>query len=146
MTTPQPTSKTTSNRSGTAELHWLIYGALVLGFVWAASSGRWGTVPTGDGAEQMPPVQSAQHRVNPNHAEWWELAALPGLGESLAKRIVAHRERQRAALPDAQAVVFRTARDLADVKGIGVKKAATLDSMLVFPDQRPDPQCTHSGR
>lgn len=30
--------------------------------------------------------------VNPNTAPWWELTALPGVGESSARRIVAHRE------------------------------------------------------
>jgi hypothetical protein len=135
MTTLLPPSKSGSGWLGRAELHWLLYGALTLGFVWAASGGRWGTAPAGAEADQTPPLPSAQHRVNPNIAQWWELAALPGLGESLAKRIVAYREQQQAALSDTRAVVFRTAQDLAGVNGVGPKKAAALDRMLVFPGQ-----------
>jgi competence protein ComEA len=37
------------------------------------------------------PAQSAEFLVDINEAEWTELSALPGVGETLARRIVANR-------------------------------------------------------
>jgi len=80
-------------------------------------------------------MRPAQHRFNPNTADWSELAALPGLGATLAKRIVAYRQGRRAALADPRAVVFRRPQDLEAIRGIGPKKAATMGKMLFFSDQ-----------
>ena len=60
-----------------------------------------------------PPV----YVVNINHAAWPELTLLPGIGPTLAKRIVA--ERRRGGL-------YRTPDDLMRVSGIGPRKLAAL--------------------
>ena len=51
--------------------------------------------------------------VELNHAPWPELALLPGIGPTLAKRIVAHRRRFRS---------FANVEELRLVRGIGPKK------------------------
>jgi DNA uptake protein ComE-like DNA-binding protein len=66
-------------------------------------------------------------RIDPNVAEWAELAALPGLGEVIAKRIVSYRESQPRGTP-----VFRCSEDLMAVKGIGLKKSTQLAPFLRF--------------
>ena len=57
------------------------------------------------------------YEVDINRAAWPELTLLPGIGPTLAKRIVA--ERQRAG-------PYRTLDDLARVSGIGPGKLAAL--------------------
>jgi competence protein ComEA len=54
-------------------------------------------------------------RIDPNSAEWYELAQLPGVGETIARRIVAERESRRAAGKPG----FGSAGDLDCVPGIG---------------------------
>lgn len=65
-----------------------------------------------------PPVLAT---IDPNVAPWWELAALPGLGEVRSRAIVDHR--------DADGRTFRTAADLDDVHGIG---PATVQRMAAY--------------
>jgi DNA uptake protein ComE-like DNA-binding protein len=79
-------------------------------------------------------VGQATSGVNPNVAGWRELAALPGLGETLSKRIVAYRQAQRASRGDPDASVFRSLEDLQAVKGIGPKRAAALSKLVFFSD------------
>ena len=66
--------------------------------------------------------------IDPNTAPWYELAALPRIGEQLAKRIVAYRD--QAARPPA----FRTLDDLSKVRGIGAKTVARLAPFLLVPE------------
>ncbi len=75
-------------------------------------------------------------RLNPNHAPWWELTALPGVGEVTAKKIVDYREtyRREQGLPP-EAPVFHSPRDLQRVKGIGPKKSAQMVDFLTFDPQ-----------
>jgi competence protein ComEA len=54
--------------------------------------------------------QTARFTVDVNAAEWPELAALPGVGPTLAKRIVDHRQ---------QFGRFRDLSDLRQVRGMG---------------------------
>jgi len=112
-------------------------------------AGRAGTGTAG--AKPVPAVL----RIDPNTAEWWELAALPGIGEVLAGRIVEHREQHRPEDAAARPVgvdqiagsatsaaverVFRSVADLERVKGIGPKTAARLAPYLMFG---PDPSST----
>jgi len=56
-------------------------------------------------------------KIDINRAEAWLLAALPGIGEVTAKRIVEYREKSG---------LFRDVNDLARVEGIG---QATLDKI-----------------
>ena len=134
MTLPVSPSGKISDWFGRVEVQWFLYGLVVVAFVVVAIVGRWGMVSSGLPANCPPTLPPTERRVNPNSAEWWELAALPGLGESLAKQIVDYRMQQRANVSNSEAIIFRSVRDLEAVRGIGPKKAAALESMLVFPD------------
>ncbi len=61
--------------------------------------------------------EATPQRVDINRAEPWLLAALPGIGETKARDIVAYREQHGA---------FRSVDELAKVDGIG---ATTVDSL-----------------
>lgn len=63
-------------------------------------------------------MASLIHRVDLNRAPWYELANLPGIGESKARRIVRDR---RAHGP------YRTLKDLERVAGIGPATIAMLE-------------------
>ncbi len=100
-------------------------------------------------------VARVEQRIDPNVASWPELARLPRVGETLARRIVAYRETLRDARrgeahaartgsadedsPDpvgaARAPVFRTPADLDAVRGIGPRTLERLTPYLVFPDE-----------
>ncbi len=58
------------------------------------------------------PSRPTGFRIDVNQAEWAELSQLPGVGETLAKRIVAHRQRHGP---------FTSVEQLDDVRGIGPK-------------------------
>jgi len=77
----------------------------------------------GAGVAGGPEARRIKTGVDPNTAEWPELAQLPGIGPSLAKRIVAFRDQRRPLLPP-NARVFETPTDLIGVKGIGAKTLA----------------------
>lgn len=64
-----------------------------------------------------------QHTIDPNVAPWWELAALPEIGEGMAREIVAFRE---AACADGAKQAFESASDLDQVRGIGPKTLIRL--------------------
>lgn len=83
----------------------------LLGFAawWARSGGLRGELVDIDLAGPL----NYQFLVDVNRAEWPELAQLPGVGPTLARRIVAARE----AGGD-----FRTVEDLDRVEGIGPRK------------------------
>lgn len=73
------------------------------------------------------PDKSPISGVDPNVAPWWELTILPEIGPSLARRIVEHRNSKRAKYGlGEQGVVFRSARDLDAVEGIGPKTVARV--------------------
>ena len=71
------------------------------------------------------PKRSAQFLVDVNKADWPELAQLPGIGETLAQRIVSAREERGP---------FLDHSDLRRVRGIGPK---TLEK--IKPYLRPIP-------
>jgi hypothetical protein len=62
--------------------------------------------------------------VNPNTAEWYELTALPGVGDKTAKSIVSQRENGRMTSP----------RDLTRIRGLGEKRVGTFVGYIVFED------------
>ena len=70
-------------------------------------------------------------KLDPNTADWRELAAIPNLGEKRAQAIVAFREKWQAQYPRDPA--FRGPEDLRQIKGIGVATAANLKPYLIFP-------------
>ena len=89
--------------------------ALALALVWGASwlqrgglRGELRSLATADASSGRP----AAFVVDVNQAEWPELAALPRIGETLAKRIVASRR---------ESGPFRSLDQLDRVRGIGPK-------------------------
>lgn len=74
-----------------------------------------------------------QTGIDPNTAQWFEIAQLPRIGEALAKRVVAFRERSLTQDDNAEPV-FRTPADLAQVKGIGEKTVLRMGPYLRLPD------------
>jgi len=103
--------------------------AVVAGVAWrAASYWRIGADPL-EAVPEAPPT----YRVNVNAADWPTLALVPGLGETLARRIVARREERGGR--------FDALEDLTGVRGIGEKKLARLRRYLFLgdPDAPGDP-------
>jgi competence ComEA-like helix-hairpin-helix protein len=74
-----------------------------------------------ESASSIPAGVAATGRVAINRASARDLEALPGIGPSLAKRIVEEREK---------AGPFRSPRDLLRVKGIGPKKQAAIQDRI----------------
>src|SRR6476646_6168228 len=70
-------------------------------------------------------------RIDPNTADWSALAALPGVGESRARDIVAYREEAKRSRPDADA--FAKPEDLLRIKGIGAAMLEGMAPHLTFP-------------
>ena len=98
--------------------------------IWAAISSA-GRVPVPANGGTAPAAVANDSRINPNTAPWYELTALPRIGETMARRIVAYREEQRSdSNPDAP--VFRRAEDLANVHGIGPKTVERLRPYVKF--------------
>ena len=103
--------------------------AVVAGVAWRVVS-YWRV-----GAEPLAPVPEAAptYRVNVNAADWVTLALVPGLGETLARRIVAERDRCGGR--------FDALDDLLAVRGIGEKTLASLRTYLFVgePDAPGEP-------
>ncbi len=116
---------------GGTSVHTLLYVFIVVAFCIGLGL-RLGTVSIDASAATSASQPSVRDRLNPNTADWQELATLPGIGESLARRIVEHRQNQRRLLADPRAIVFHRASDLEAVKGIGAAKIATLEGFLTF--------------
>jgi DNA uptake protein ComE-like DNA-binding protein len=64
--------------------------------------------------------------VDPNVAPWWELAALPRIGETTAQRIVEFREQASGEAAPPGKPVFRRAAELTRVSGIGPRTVTRL--------------------
>lgn len=71
--------------------------------------------------------------IDPNTAHWFELAQLPGIGESLARKIVGYRESLRAAGPNSDRPIFESAEKLLPIAGIGPRMMARIRPFLRFP-------------
>ncbi|MCK6484714.1 MAG: helix-hairpin-helix domain-containing protein [Phycisphaerae bacterium] len=94
--------------------------------------------PGNGAASPAPPLVA--FGVDPETAPWWELAALPRLGESIARRIVEFRESRRG-LPGPNGGretgrVFGRAEDLLQVPGIGRATLRQMRPFLRFPDDQ----------
>lgn len=70
-------------------------------------------------------------RLDPNTADWTELAALPAIGEKRAHAIVARREAIHTR--DLNAIVYKEPRDLYYVSGFGVSMVEQLKQYMYFP-------------
>lgn len=88
-------------------------GLVLAGVHWARLSG-WGLKPI---EIDRPAEKRFEYRLDANSATWVEWVQLPGIGETLARRIVEDREAHGP---------FRTVEDVGRVKGIGPK---TLDKL-----------------
>jgi len=104
----------------------LVGAALVLmGIHWIRLS-DWGAREID--IERLPGARY-QYEIDINSASWVEWAQFDGVGETLARRIVADREAQGA---------FETVDDLLRVKGLGKKKLAAMrDHLRVQYAARP---------
>lgn len=67
------------------------------------------------------PSSSANNKININFASEKELESLPGIGPSLAKRIVEYREKNG---------LFKSLEDLEKVRGIGEKKIEQIKDLI----------------
>ena len=81
------------------------------------------------------PVPPAVTTVDPNLAPWWELTVLPRIGETLASRIVEHRESTPRLFAEARPLpVYTAVEDLQDVRGIGPKTLQRIGPYLALGD------------
>ena len=97
---------------------------LAIGVYWVANGGHRGRLVHIDHARPL----TYEYRIDVNSADWPEFAVLPGIGETLARRIV---ESRQAIGP------FRSPADLQRVKGIGPKLLERMKphlSVKVSPD------------
>jgi competence ComEA-like helix-hairpin-helix protein len=106
-------------------------GLLVLGAAMLAGCllwlvGRGSQLPAG--AEPAP--GDAPYRVNVNTAGWPELSLVPGLGETLARRIVEYRGARGP---------LRSLDELVEVNGIGRVRLEQMRPYLVLTDAAPQP-------
>ena len=72
------------------------------------------------------PLQEARFQLDLNSATWAELAALPGIGEQLARAIVSHRQ---------QCGPFQQHQELLRIKGIGPAKLKAVQPYLAPLDE-----------
>ncbi len=105
-------------RADQAAVGGLVLVALTAMFSWWASQGGWrGRLIELERAEP----QTAQFQVDINTAEWTELQELPGIGETLARRIVDSRQEDGP---------FLDHDDLRRVRGIGRAKLEQIRPYL----------------
>ncbi len=82
--------------------------------------------------ERAEPI-AVDFKIDVNSADWTELSLMPGVGEQLAKRIIASREARGP---------FRDLDDLRRVRGIGPR---TLEGMKPFLLPIAPPEATAAG-
>jgi competence protein ComEA len=100
-----------------------VLGALLalLAVVWWRNSGSQGLVDI----DRAPPLV-ARFQVDVNRADWPELIQLPGVGQILAERLIAERDRGGE---------FRSVDDLSRVRGVGPRTLERIRPyILPIPD------------
>lgn len=103
---------------------WTALGVVAVLFLAFLSTGLSGGRRNASPAENERRVQAT---IDPNTAEWFELAQLPGIGEMKAKQIVSFRERRES---NVTGLVFTRLSDLGAVKGIGPKTVHRIGRFL----------------
>lgn len=91
------------------------------------------TPTNGESPRNAMPIQTS---INPNTAGWYELAQLPGIGEGVAKKIVAYRDSRKVKI-SANAQVFHRPSDLLPINGIGTKMLQRISPFLSFAPPTP---------
>ena len=87
-----------------------------------------------DAAHPATPPPTSPDTVDPNTAPWWELTALPEIGEGTAREIIAYRSAGLSAGETFQPRRFNRASDLERVRGIGPKTVERIAPYLRFGD------------
>jgi competence protein ComEA len=100
---------------------------VLLGVYWIRLS-NWGTRTVE--IERMP-AQQYEFHIDANSATWVEWGQIQGIGDGLARRIVADREQNGP---------FKSVDDLARVKGIGPKTLEHLRPWVRVNDESPAPE------
>ncbi len=67
--------------------------------------------------------------IDPNTAQWYEIAQLPGIGETVAQRCVAYRQQHGGNRP-----AFLRPHDLTRIRGIGERTLRRISPFVRFPD------------
>jgi competence protein ComEA len=102
----------------------IVLALLAMAVYWTAAGAFHGELVDIDQAEPL----SARFRVDINTAPWPELAQLPGVGETLARRIVQSRQRHGP---------FRRHADIQRIHGMGpVLLERILPFLLPIPPER----------
>ncbi|HEX4413643.1 MAG TPA: helix-hairpin-helix domain-containing protein [Lacipirellulaceae bacterium] len=103
----------------------LVSSALAgMGVYWVVQGGPRGELIEIDGAEPL----TARYQVDVNKAQWFELAELPEVGETLARRIIESRDTRG---------LFKDNNQLRRVRGIGPR---TLEKIMPYLLPLPDEQ------
>lgn len=101
---------------------------MLAGMVLTTGLWGWRTIEQ-KGGSKADPSSRVQSGINPNTAAWYELAQLPGLGESAGRAIVAYREERTRTTTRP---VFTNAADLEPVPGIGPRTIERIANHLRF--------------
>ena len=84
--------------------------------------------------------------IDPNVAPWWELTALPGIGQGIAHSIIAYREAHACTSDHGNRIpVFTDGTALIAVRGIGPVRARRMAPYLSFPTQPIQDQAADSS-
>jgi competence protein ComEA len=131
MDTPQVTPPTPRQALIARGEQWVLVVlalALVAGIAYQAITYlRVGAEPL----EVRPPAGGPSYRINVNTSDWVTLSMVPGVGETLARRIVEVRDTR----PEKR---FRSLEDLKEVRGIADKTLAKLRPYLFLSDATGD--------
>jgi|SRR3954467_8975087 competence protein ComEA len=102
----------------------ILVSLIGMGVYWYVHGGARGELIEIDRAESL----TARYLVDLNKAEWPELAEMPNVGETLARRIVESRQTQGR---------YKDHADLLRVRGIGQRTLERLKPYLLpMPDQQ----------
>ena len=118
-----PRSRAAWRESDERTLRRVLIAALLVSVWWYVQSGGTRYWVTSTQIAAVP----YQPRIDVNRADWPELCLLPGVGETRARAIVAHRQRHGP---------FRRLDDLRAVPGVGPKTITSLRN-LVWTGNQP---------